>query len=331
MKARIAVVGATGMVGRTMLEVLHQRGVPVSQVVAAASPTSAGTLMAYGGDQLTVLSAEDLDFAKLDLALFSAGSEVSRRLAPVAAAAGCLVVDNASLFRLEPDVPLVVPEVNPEALDPRPARGIVANPNCSTIQLTLALKPLADAFGLEQVRVATYQAISGAGRVPSEQLIADLRTVLDGNTVSADRLAMNVIPMIGSVDADGHSTEELKIVRETRRILSLASLPITATAVRVPVLRGHSEAVWLRTQAPVTPAEARAILAGAPGVTVWADPAGPTPADLAAAEDGALVGRIRGDSDDPRGLALWVVSDNLRKGAASNAVQIAEILVKSYL
>jgi aspartate-semialdehyde dehydrogenase len=328
---RIAVVGATGLVGRALLEVLWQRRFPADEVIAIASPAAAGRTVPFGDAALTVVGADAVDFSEIQLALFSAGSAVSQALVPAAAAAGCLVVDNASYYRMEPDVPLVVPEVNAEALADRPPRGIVANPNCSTIQLALVLKPLADAAGLEQVHVATYQAVSGAGRAAMTGLESDLRARLDGAAGDPDQTAFNVIPGIGGVGDEGYSAEEWKIVLETRKILGIPDLPVSATAVRVPVLNGHAEAVWLRTRDELVPEAARALLAAAPGILLVEDPEGLTPAALGAAEDRALVGRVRRDLAEPRGLVLWVVADNLRKGAATNAVQIAEILVKSYL
>jgi aspartate-semialdehyde dehydrogenase len=327
---RIAVVGATGMVGQTMLQVLAERRLPVEEIIAVASDRSAGKTVAFGGEQLPVRPFASVDFSNVQIALFAAGSAASRELIPVVTTAGCLVVDNASEFRMDPDVPLVVPEVNPEALAVRPPRGIVANPNCSTIQLSLVLKPIADLAGLEQVRVATYQAVSGAGRGAVAALKSGLEAGLAGAAPDPAELAFNVIPQIGELDADGYSEEERKISRETQRILGLEGLLVSATAVRVPVLNGHSEAIWLRTRDPLSPEAAAAGLAQAPGVHLMGSNEAPTPASLGFSEDRALVGRVRRDGVDARGLLLWVVADNLRKGAATNAVQIAEILVKSY-
>lgn len=331
---RLAVVGATGMVGRTMLRVLEERRFPVEEVVALASARSRGQSIRFAGRELAVQDLARYDFAGTTLALFSAGSEVSREFVPRATAAGTVVVDNASCFRMDEDVPLVVPEVNPEALAGYAARGIVANPNCSTIQLVMALAPLRAEAGLSWVRVATYQAASGAGRGLCEELITGINRSLQGGDPSDRQLAFNVLPGIGD-PADGgeggYSGEELKIRRETRRILGEPELPVSATCVRVPVLNGHSEAVWLGTERPLTPERARELLAQAPGVLVQEAPEAPNPVAMGTLEDRVLVGRIRQDLADPQALSLWVVADNLRKGAATNAVQIAESLVKSYL
>jgi aspartate-semialdehyde dehydrogenase len=328
---RIAVVGATGAVGPIVLEVLAERGFPAADVVAFASARSAGRRVVFAGGELEVreLTADALE--GFDLALFSAGSSTSKRFAPEAVARGCVVVDKSSAFRMDADVPLVVPEVNPDAVSGH--RGIVANPNCSTIQLVAALKPLHDAAGLAHVTVATYQAVSGTGAEAVEELRLQSRTVLDGEapvaSVYPHPIAFNVLPQCDVFD--GASTlEETKLVRETHKILGDPTIAISATCVRVPVWRGHSEAVWVETRAPLGADRARELLARAPGVRVIDDPAAgayPLPSDCVGGDD-VLVGRIRDDDSRRNGLSLWVVADNLRKGAATNGVQIAELLVQ---
>jgi aspartate-semialdehyde dehydrogenase len=278
------------------------------------------------------------DFSQVQLALFSAGAAVSKEYAPKAVAAGAVVVDNSSQFRYEPDVPLVVAEVNPAALAGHRARGIVANPNCSTMQLMVALKPLHDAAGIERLTVATYQSVSGAGRKGIEELGRQSAELLNGRPIEpkafAKQIAFNCLPHIDAFQDNGYTREEMKIVWETRKILGDESIRVSATAVRVPVFYGHSEAVHLETRTKLTAAEARELLKKAPGVEVLDEPATggyPTPVTEAAYRDPVFVGRIREDLSHPRGLALWVVADNVRKGAALNAVQLAELLVKSYL
>ena len=330
-RPRVAVVGATGAVGPIVLEVLHERGFPAAEVVAFASARSAGTRVAFAGEQLEVreLTADSLE--GFDLALFSAGGSTSRRYAPEAVARGCVVVDKSSAFRMDADVPLVVPEVNPEAADAH--RGIVSNPNCSTIQLVAALKPLHDAAGLTHVTVATYQAVSGTGAAAVEELRSQSQMVLDGAPAVASvyphQIAFNVLPQCEVFD--GSSTlEETKLVHETHKILGDSSIGISTTCVRVPVWRGHSEAVWIETRDPLGAERARELLERAPGVRVVDDPAAgayPLPS-AAAGTDDVLVGRIRDDATRRNGLSLWVVADNLRKGAATNGIQIAELLVR---
>jgi aspartate-semialdehyde dehydrogenase len=324
-------VGATGAVGPVVLEVLHERSFPAREVVAFASARSAGSRLAFGESQLEVreLTADALE--GFDLALFSAGAGTSRAFAPEAVARGCVVVDKSSAFRLEPGVPLVVPEVNAAAAAGH--AGIVANPNCSTIQLVAALKPLHDAAGLAHVTVATYQAVSGTGARAVDELRDQSRAELAGDApVAASAfphpIAFNALPQCDVFDGDS-TLEETKLVRETHKILGDESIGIHATCVRVPVWRGHSEAVWIETREPLDAGDARRILAAAPGVRVVDDPAAakyPMPS-AASGTDDVLVGRIRTDPTRRNGLAMWVVADNLRKGAALNGVQIAELLV----
>jgi aspartate-semialdehyde dehydrogenase len=329
---RVAVVGATGAVGPVVLQVLEERAFPAAEVGAFSSARSAGTRVPFAGGELEVreLTADALD--GFDLALFSAGAGTSRRFAPEAVARGCVVVDKSSAFRLEPGVPLVVPEVNAAAAAAH--RGIVANPNCSTIQLVAALKPLHDAAGLLHVTVATYQAVSGTGSRAVDELRAQSRAALAGEPAPAPAayphpIAFNALPQCDVFDGDS-TLEETKLVRETHKILDDDGIGIHATCVRVPVWRGHSEAVWIETRAPLEPAEARRLLERAPGVRVVDDPAAaayPLASDAEGGDD-VLVGRIRRDPTRPNGLALWIVADNLRKGAALNGIQIAELLVE---
>jgi aspartate-semialdehyde dehydrogenase len=327
---RVAVVGATGAVGPVVLEVLAERGFPASEVVAFASARSAGSRIPFAGGELEVRELRDDSFDGFDLALFSAGGSTSKRYAPEAVARGCVVVDKSSAFRMDASVPLVVPEVNPEALNGH--RGIVSNPNCSTIQLVAALKPLHDAAGLTHVTVATYQAVSGTGAGAVKELHDQSRALLAGEaaetSVYPHQIAFNVLPQCDAFEGDS-TTEETKLVNETHKILGDASIAISSTCVRVPVWRGHSEAVWIETRDPLGAERARALLRDAPGVRVVDDPAAgayPLPS-AAAGTDDVLVGRIRDDASRRNGLSLFVVADNLRKGAATNGVQIAELLV----
>jgi aspartate-semialdehyde dehydrogenase len=327
---RVAVVGATGAVGPVVLEVLAERGFPASEVVAFASARSAGSRIPFAGGELEVRELHADSFDGFDLALFSAGGSTSKHYAPEAVARGCVVVDKSSAFRMDPSVPLVVPEVNPEALDGH--RGIVSNPNCSTIQLVAALKPLHDAAGLTHVTVATYQAVSGTGAGAVKELHDQSRALLAGESAEAavypHQIAFNVLPQCDAFEGDS-TTEETKLVNETHKILGDSELAISSTCVRVPVWRGHSEAVWIETREPLGAERARALLRDAPGVRVVDDPAAaayPLPSAAAGTYD-VLVGRIRDDASRRNGLSLFVVADNLRKGAATNGVQIAELLV----
>ena len=332
MSYKVAVVGATGAVGREMLKTLAEREFPVREIAALASPRSTGREVSFGERTLKVRNLETFDFAGWDIALFSPGAAVSAVHAPRAAEAGCLVVDNTSQFRMEPDVPLVVPEVNPQALA-RIRRGIVANPNCSTIQLVVALKPLHDRYKVRRVVVATYQSVSGAGKDGMDELWSQARAAYVNDPVTPEEftkpIAFNVIPHIDRFLDDGSTKEEWKMAVETRKILD-PDIKLFATCVRVPVFIGHSEAVSVEFERPVTAGEARAVLRDAPGVQVLdtrEDGGYVTPIDCAG-EDAVWVSRIRRDPTVENGLAFWCVSDNLRKGAALNAVQIAEALVE---
>jgi aspartate-semialdehyde dehydrogenase len=336
---RIAVVGATGLVGETMVRVLGEREFPIAELYLLASSRSLGKTVEFKGRQHPVDDLAEFDFSKADIALFSAGSEVSREYAPKAAAAGSIVIDNTSQFRYQDDIPLVVPEVNPHALAQYKNHGIIANPNCSTIQMVVALKPIHDAVGIERINVATYQSVSGAGREAVDELAQQSVALMNGQgsvkpRVIAKQIAFNVIPQIDVFEDNGYTREEMKMVWETQKIMEDPTIRVNATAVRVPVFFGHSEAVHIETRKKITAAEARALLKKAPGVTVLDErkPGGyPTAATEAANRDTVYVGRIREDISTDRGLNLWVVSDNVRKGAATNSVQIAEIMVRDYI
>jgi aspartate-semialdehyde dehydrogenase len=321
----IAILGATGAVGRTMLEVLAERDLPVERLTLLASPRSAGATIRWRDRDHTVQAVSEAGFRGVDVALFSAGAERSREWGPVAAAAGATVVDNSSAWRMDPQVPLVVPEVNADALAHRP-HGIIANPNCSTIQLVVALKAIHDAAGLTRVVATTFQSVSGAGENGREALRREQRDGSRGGSPFARPIAANVVPQIGDFDADGWTGEERKMMQETRKILSLPDLPVAATCVRVPVDVGHSVSTAVETERGLDDGGAAA-LASFPGIRFAVDAADfPTPQEIAG-RDEVFVGRLRRDPELPRVLHFWVVADNLRKGAATNAVQIVERLV----
>jgi aspartate-semialdehyde dehydrogenase len=336
---RVAIVGATGLVGETMIRVLDERNFPVSELYPLASARSIGKSVDFKGKHYPVDDLATFDFSKADIGLFSAGAEISREFAPKAAAAGCVVIDNTSEFRYQDDIPLVVPEVNAHALAQYKPRGIIANPNCSTIQMLVALKPIHDAVGIERINVATYQSVSGAGREAVEELAQQSVALMSGEgsvkaQAIAKQIAFNVVPQIDKFESNGYTREEMKMVWETQKIMEDPTIRVNATAVRVPVFFGHSEALHIETRQKITAVEARALLKKAPGVTVLDErkPGGyPTAATEAANRDTVYVGRIREDISSDRGLNLWVVSDNVRKGAATNSVQIAEIMVRDYI
>ncbi len=337
MSYRIAVVGATGAVGREILTTLAEREFPASDVAAIASERSAGVSVSFGeDDELKVQDLAGFDFRGIDIVLSSPGAKVSAEHSPRAAAAGAVVIDNTSQFRMDPDVPLVVPEVNPEAIAGYTKRHIIANPNCSTIQMVAALKPLHDLARLRRVVVSTYQSVSGAGKDAMDELFNQTRGIFVNEPVRPDRftkqIAFNVIPHIDAFMEDGATKEEWKLVVETKKILDPA-IKLHATCVRVPVFIGHAEAINMEFETPIDEEDARDALRGQPGVTVIdhrLDEGYVTPAD-AAGEDAIFVSRLRTDPTVDNGLSMWVVSDNLRKGAALNAVQIAECLVEDYL
>jgi aspartate-semialdehyde dehydrogenase len=334
----VAVVGATGAVGEAMIEILEEREFPVAELYLLASERSAGKRIAFRGRHLQVGRLEDFDFSQTRVALFSAGGSVSAEHAPRAAAAGCVVIYNTSHFRREVDVPLVVPEVNAGAIAGYTQRNIIANPNCSTIQMLVALKPLHDAARIRRINVATYQAVSGTGRAAIEELAGQTARLLNGQPVEKrvypKQIAFNALPHIDSFHDNGYTREEMKMVWETRRILDDESIAVNPTCVRVPVFHGHSEAVHIETERKLTVEEARELLRAAPGVTLLderADGGYATAVTEAAGSDAVFVSRVREDISHPSGLDLWVVSDNLRKGAALNSVQIAECLLRDYL
>ncbi|HET6570943.1 MAG TPA: aspartate-semialdehyde dehydrogenase [Solirubrobacterales bacterium] len=329
---RVGVLGATGLVGTTILDLLASREFPLSRVVPFASERSAGKAIEWGDEELEVQALSEDSIQGLDIVLSSAGGAVSAKWTPRLVEAGAVVVDNTSYWRMHDDVPLVVAEVNPDDLAGH--SGIVANPNCSTMQMVVALKPLHDAAGIERLVISTYQAVSGTGKAAIDELREQSRAVLDGGEASASvyphRIAFNALPQAGSFPpGDDHTDEERKLIDETRKILGDAAIRVSATCVRVPVVTGHSEAVNVETREPLEPERARELLAAAPGVTVLDDPgAGRYPMAIeAAGRDDVFVGRIRRDPGNERALDLWIVSDNLRKGAATNTVQIAELLI----
>lgn len=331
----VAVVGATGAVGEAMLAILHERKFPIKELIPLASERSAGEKIDFGNHKITVRDLATFDPAGVDIALFSAGGSVSKEYAPKFAAAGAIVIDNSSAFRMEPDVPLVVAEVNPDELKNIP-RGIVANPNCSTMQMVVALAPIHRAVGIERINVATYQSVSGGGRSAMEELGKQTAAILSFQDPDPKRfpvqIAFNLIPHIDDFQENGYTREEMKLVWETQKILGDPSIQVNPTAVRVPVFFGHSEAVHIETRRKISADEARALLEKAPGVVVVDErKAGgyPTPVTHASGRDPVYVGRIREDVSHPNGLDLWVVSDNIRKGAALNAVQLAELLLKN--
>ena len=334
----VAVVGATGAVGETMLSILAERKFPVGEVYALASSRSAGKRVEFGNKLLTVQDLADFDFSKVQIGLFSAGASISEVYAPKAAAAGCVVVDNTSRFRYDDDIPLVVPEVNPHAIADYRARGIIANPNCSTIQMLVALKPIRDAVGIERINVATYQAVSGTGKEAIEELVSQTAHLLNARPIKTEvypkQIAFNVLPQIDVFLDNGYTKEEMKMVWETRKIFEDDSIQVNPTAVRVPVFYGHSEAVHIETGEKITAEKARELLSAADGIVVLDDRNDggyPTAVTEGANNDAVYVGRIREDISHEKGLDLWVVADNVRKGAALNSIQIAEILIKEYL
>lgn len=333
----VAVVGATGAVGREMVNILQQRGFPVSELRLLASERSAGKTIPFKGRQLTVDRLDEKSFEGVQIALFSAGASVSMQYAPVAAKAGCIVIDNTSAFRMDPEVPLVVPEVNEHAIGLCKKKRIIANPNCSTIQMVVVLKPIHDAVKIKRVVVSTYQSVSGTGQKAIDELTRQSRAILSSEKVEPSvypyQIAFNCLPHIDVFLDHGYTKEEMKMITETTKIMEDQSIAVTATTVRVPVYCGHSESVNIETKEKISAAEARELLCRAPGVSVVDDPGSllyPYPA-MAAGKDETFVGRIREDTSIPNGLNLWIVADNLRKGAALNSIQIAECLIDRYL
>ena len=334
-KYNVAVVGATGAVGKTMLEILQQRDFPINNIYPLASERSAGESIDFNNKQVKIGNLADFDFAQADIALFSAGGAVSAEYAPQAANKKCVVIDNTSHFRNQENVPLVVSEVNPEAIADYQQTYIIANPNCSTMQMLVALAPIHKKAGIERINVATYQSVSGAGNQGIDELSEQTRSILNfkplKNTVFSQQIAFNVIPQIDQFQENGYTREEMKMVWETQKILGDRSILVNPTCVRVPVFYGHAEAVHLETREKITAAEVKQILKDAEGVELMDDPASlkfPTPAVHCTGNDPVYVGRIRQDISYDKGINLWIVSDNIRKGAALNSIQIAEKLVK---
>ncbi|MCH9644631.1 MAG: aspartate-semialdehyde dehydrogenase [Gammaproteobacteria bacterium] len=329
----IAIVGATGTVGDAILEILHQREFPVEKLYPLASKDSVGKEVLLGDQPYSVEALADFDFSKVQFAFFSAGAAVSEKYVPIAADAGAVVIDNTSQFRYDPDVPLVIPEVNPEALRDYRNRNIIANPNCSTIQMLVALKPIYDRAGIARINVATYQAASGAGRRAIESLARQTASLMSGQEADLEMgdqpTAFNVVPKIDRILDNGYTKEEMKMVWETQKILADNTISVNPTAVRVPVFYGHSEAIHLETLQPISPDEVRDCLSVAPGVLTLENGEMPTAVTHAANVDAVFVGRIRQDISHPNGINLWVVSDNIRKGAALNSIQIAEQLIEN--
>jgi len=337
-KYNVAVVGATGAVGRTMLSILEQRKFPVDNLYLLASERSAGETIAFNNKQYTVENLADFDFSKADIGLFSPGASVSAIYAPKAGEAGCVVIDNTSQFRYDDDIPLIVPEVNAHAIAGYTKRNIIANPNCSTIQMLVALKPIQDAVGIARINVATYQSVSGTGKEAIDELAEQTAKLLNGQgaepKVYPKQIAFNVIPQIDVFQENGYTKEEMKMVWETQKIMEDPEILVNPTCVRVPVFYAHSEAVHIETRKPLSVEDARAMLKKAPGIKVvdeHKDGGYPTPIGEGTDRDEVWVGRIRRDISHPNGLNLWIVSDNLRKGAALNSIQIAEVLIKDYL
>jgi|TARA_Y100001933_G_scaffold237555_1_gene260508 aspartate-semialdehyde dehydrogenase len=336
-EVNVAIAGATGAVGEALLEILEERKFPVGRLHLLASERSEGKRLQFRGKSVTVERLDRFDFSQVQIGLFSAGGDLSAEFAPKAAEAGCVVIDNTSKFRYEPDVPLIVPEVNAHRLDEYTNRNIIANPNCSTIQMLVALKPLHDAARITRINVATYQAVSGAGTSAIRELAGQTANLLNAKEISVEKMpkqiAFNAIPQIDVFQDNGYTKEEMKMVWETKKILEDDDVQVNPTCVRIPVFYGHSEAVHIETEKKLTAAEARKLLSNAPGVTVLDDPASngyPTAVTEGAGSDPVYVGRIREDISHPRGLDLWVVADNVRKGAALNSVQIAELLLNKW-
>ncbi len=333
---RVCIVGATGVVGREMISVLQERDFPVKDLKLLASERTAGSTLEFNGENLKVQVLQEDSFKDMEIGLFSAGGAVSQKYAPIASEEGCVVIDNTSAFRMDPEVPLVVPEVNPHAIADYNHRGIIANPNCSTIQMVVVLKPIHDVAKIKRVVVSTYQSVSGTGKEAIRELEIQTLAIFNQQEVKSEvyphQIAFNCLPHIDVFSENGYTKEEIKMINETKKIMEDESIGITATTVRVPVFYGHSESVNIETTKKITPDEVRHILAQAPGVIVVDDPKkNEYPlAVYAAGKDETFVGRIRKDESIEKGINMWIVSDNIRKGAALNAVQIAEVLLKQY-
>jgi aspartate-semialdehyde dehydrogenase len=336
-KVNVAVAGATGAVGNQMINCLEERNFPVKSIKFLASSRSVGRELRFKGDLIPVEELKEDSFKGMDIAIFSAGGSTSEKFSPIAAKDGCVVVDNSSAWRMDPDVPLVVPEVNPHAIAGYTRKGIIANPNCSTIQMVVALNPIHKKVGIKRLVISTYQAVSGTGKKAIEELFDQTRAMINfldyKIKVYPHRIAFNCLPQIDVFLSNGYTKEEMKMVNETRKIMEDNAIGVTATTVRVPVFFGHSESVNIETRAPISVEEVRGLLENAPGVRVMDDPSQkvyPLATD-AAGQDLTLVGRIRKDESIENGINMWIVADNIRKGAATNAVQIAEILASEYI
>ncbi|GGA75892.1 aspartate-semialdehyde dehydrogenase [Neiella marina] len=335
-KYNVAVLGATGVVGQTMLDILAERQFPVDQVFALASARSAGGTVKFGNKQLEVLDAEEFEWDQVQLGFFSAGGSVSAKYAPIAAEAGCVVIDNTSEFRYEPDIPLVVPEVNAHDLANFRNRNIIANPNCSTIQMVVALSPIHRTVGISRINVSTYQSVSGTGKEAIEELASQVGEMINGRPATSKvypkTIAFNVLPHIDVFQDNGYTKEEMKMVWETQKILGDETVLVNPTAVRVPVMYGHAEAVHIETRDQIDAEGVKSLLREAQGVILFEDDTDyPTQLEEGSGNDDVYVGRVRNDISHPHGINLWVVADNVRKGAALNSVQIAEVLIRDYL
>ena len=335
-KFDVCVLGATGLVGKTIIEILEQRDFPVNKLYPLASARSAGEFIDFNGESIEVLDADNFDWSLAQIGFFSAGGAISAKYAPIAGDEGCIVIDNTSEFRYDDDIPLVVPEVNPEALAEYRNRNIIANPNCSTIQMMVALKPIYDAVGIERVNVSTYQSVSGAGKEAMDELAKQCADLLSGKPVDpkvfSRQIAFNVIPQIDTFEENGYTREEMKMVWETKKILGDDTVMVNPTAVRVPVFFGHGESLHIETSSPISAEEVKDLLSQAPGIVVCGnDEDFPTQIGNASGNDETYVGRIREDISHHSGINMWIVADNVRKGAATNSIQIAELLIKEYL
>ncbi len=333
----VAVAGATGLVGSQMLACLAERDFPIKSIKMLASARSAGRTIQFKGESFTVEELTEKSFKNVDIAFFSAGGAVSKKFAPIAAADGCVVIDNSKTWRMDPDIPLVVPEVNPHAVAGYSKKGIIANPNCSTIQMVVALAPIHRKAGIKRIVVSTYQAVSGTGKAAVDELMEQSRAILESQPIEKKiyphQIAFNCLPHIGSFLETGYTDEEMKMVNETRKILEDDGIAVSSTTIRVPVFYGHSESVNVETVNPITPDEVRSVLEKAPGVKVVDNPSSniyPLAVE-AAGRDETFVGRIRKDTSVENGIDMWIVADNIRKGAATNAIQIGEILIRDYL
>ncbi len=335
-KFDVCILGATGLVGKTIMEILEERDFPINKLYPLASARSAGEIIEFNGESIEVLDADNFDWSLAQIGFFSAGGTTSAKYAPIAGDAGCIVIDNTSEFRYDDDIPLVVPEVNPQALAEYRNRNIIANPNCSTIQMMVALKPLHEAVGVSRVNVCTYQSVSGGGKAAMDELAKQTANLLSGKPVEPEnfsrQIAFNVIPQIDVFLENGYTKEEMKMVWETKKILGDGNVLVNPTAVRVPVFFGHGEALHIETNAPISAEEVKDLLENSPGLVVCRnDEDFPTQIGDASGKDETYVGRIREDVSHSNGINMWIVADNVRKGAATNSIQIAELLVKEYL